>query len=99
MACAWGHLEVVRQLYEWKHTIDLSKFNQYRSLFLSLGISFQSRLTKESIAEGETLLCPICMDTILIECLVTKCGHKYCDKCINQWLEKNSSCTYCRAPI
>jgi len=28
------------------------------------------------------------MDIILIECLVTKCGHKYCGKCINQWLEK-----------
>jgi len=47
----------------------------------------------------------MCMDIIQSECLVTKCGHtkgafgKYCDKCINQWLENNSSCPYCRAPI
>jgi len=98
-ACKNGHLEVVRQIYEWKPTIDLSKFNQYRSLFLSLGITLPNILTKELIHEGETLQCPICMDTILIECLVTKCGHKYCDKCINKWLENNSACPYCRALI
>jgi len=79
--------------------IDLSIFNQYRSLFLSLGITLPNTLTKEFIPKGETLQCPICMDTIQSECLVTKCGHKYCDKCINQWLEKNSACPYCRAPI
>jgi len=39
------------------------------------------------------------MDIIQSECLVTKCGHKYCGKCINQWLEKDSACPYCRAPI
>jgi len=66
---------------------------------LSLEITFPSRLTNELIHEGETLECPICRDTILTECLVTKCGHKYCDKCINQWLENNSACPYCRAPI
>jgi len=47
--------------------IDLSIFNQYRSLFLSLGITFPSRLTKEFIPKGETLQCPICMDIILTE--------------------------------
>jgi len=62
MACFNRHLKVVRQLYKWKPTIDISKFNQYRSLFLSLGIL--SPLTKESIPEGETLQCPICMNII-----------------------------------
>ena len=114
-ACYSGHLEVIRQLYEWKPSIDLSKYYRYRSLFLSLGITFPRLLTKESIAEGETLECspltkelihegetlecPICGDTILRECLVTKCGHKYCGKCINEWLENNNSCPYCREPI
>jgi ankyrin repeat protein len=102
MACKNGHLEVVKQLYEWKPTI-ISKyiFNQYRSLFLSLGITLPipDTLTKEFIPKGETLQCPICMDIIQNECLVTKCGHKYCGKCIHQWLEKNSSCPFCRASI
>jgi len=98
-ACYNGHLKVVKQLYEWKPTIDISKFNQYRSLLLSLGITLPNTLTKELIHEGETLQCPICMDIIQNECLLTKCGHKYCEKCIIQWLEKNSSCPYCRAPI
>ena len=98
-ACQNGYLEVVRQLYEWKPTIDLSKYIQYRPLFISIGITFPSPLTKELIHEGETLECPICRDTILIECLVTKCNHKYCGKCINQWLEKNSACPYCRTLI
>jgi len=39
------------------------------------------------------------MDIIQSECMVTKCGHKYCGKCINQWLENNSVCPYCRALI
>jgi len=46
-ACYNGHLKIVRQLYDWKPTIDLPKFNQYRSLFISLGITFHSRLTKD----------------------------------------------------
>ena len=98
-ACYNGHVEVVRQLYEWKPTIDLSKCNQYRPLLLFIGITLPNPLTKESIAEGETLQCSICMDIIQSECMVTKCGHKYCEKCIIQWLENNSSCPYCRAPI
>jgi len=79
--------------------IDLSIFNQYRSLLLSLGISLPNTLTNELIPKGETLKCPICLDIILIECLVTKCGHKYCGKCINKSLENSSLCPYCRAPI
>ncbi|MBM3931102.1 MAG: hypothetical protein FJ336_07505, partial [Sphingomonadales bacterium] len=99
-----------RQLLEWKPAIVLSRnwtprssqttlYYQYRHILIPLGITLPNTLTKELIHEGETLECPICRDTILIECLVTKCGHKYCGKCINQWLEENSSCPYCRAPI
>ena len=100
-ACFNKHFEVVRQIYEWKPTIDLSKFIQFRSLLLSLGFTLPipDTLTKELIPEGETLECPICRDTILRECLVTKCGHKYCGKCIIQWLDNKSSCPLCRAPI
>jgi len=81
--------------------IDLSKCDQYRSYFLSLGIILPNGIHKESIPERELLECPICLDIIQRECLVTKCGHKYCDTCINQWLNimKNSNCPYCRAPI
>ena len=97
LACQKGHLEVVRQLYQWKTTIDIRRFYQYKSLFLSLGIF--SGLQKEYIPEGETLECPICRDNIHGECMVTKCGHKYCANCINQWLENNNICPYCRTKI
>ncbi|MBM3931312.1 MAG: hypothetical protein FJ336_08590, partial [Sphingomonadales bacterium] len=112
IACNNGHLEVVRQLLEWKPAIVLSRnwtprssqttlYYQYRHILIPLGITLPipDTLTNVSIPEGEKLECPICMDVIQNECLVTKCGHKYCGKCINQWLEENSSCPYCRAPI
>jgi len=94
--------DVVRLLFELKPTIDLSRFYQsrfyqYRSLFESLGIILSNNLQKESIHERETLECPICMDIIQkSECMVTKCGHKFCANCINQWLKNNPECPYCR---
>jgi len=97
-ACHNGHLEIVKQLYEWKPVIDITIFNRYKSIFLSLEI-LRNGLLKEPIYQGQTLKCPICLDIILRECIVTKCGHKYCDKCINQWLYNNNSCPYCRTPI
>ena len=98
-ACANKFRDIVRLLFELKPTIDLSRFYQYRSLLSSLEIIQRSNLQRESILEGETLdICPICLDNIHGECLVTKCGHKYCaiKNCINQWLEENPTCPVCR---
>jgi len=112
LSCRTGKIEVVRQLYQWKPTIDISAWDEYafrwacengrleivRQLY-QWKPTILSPLTKESIPEGETLECPICRDNIHGECMVTKCGHKYCAYCINQWLENSPTCPYCRRNI
>ena len=102
MACVWGHKDVIKQLLIWKPTIDFSKFisgfnSEIRKYIMSIATS--NNLTKELIPEGHLLECPICRDNIHGECMVTKCGHKYCANCINQWLENNITCPYCRTLI
>ena len=48
-------------------------------------------------APGNTpnLDCAICSGTIK-DCVVTSCGHSYCESCIKAWLQKDNSCPGCR---
>jgi len=47
------------------------------------------------------LECSICLSKILNENLcITNCNHKYCYRCLNNWLEKKKiTCPYCRTTI
>ena len=95
-ACENGHLELVQLLIQLNPMIDLSRFYQYRSLLSSLG--FFPSLQKQSIPEGETLVCPICYDTEKRDCLVTPCGHKFCEDCVKKLYQHFTSptCPKCR---
>ena len=44
--------------------------------------------------------CPICYETSE-KMAVTKCGHVYCQPCINRWMQskQNPSCAVCRSSI
>jgi hypothetical protein len=44
--------------------------------------------------------CPICYETS-DKMAVTKCGHVYCQPCINKWMQakQNPSCAVCRSSI
>lgn len=54
----------------------------------------------ETIKQLDT--CPICLDDILVDQIaITKCGHKFCQECINEFLEVNGTnkCPTCNNPI
>lgn len=40
--------------------------------------------------------CPICFEENIDTMCVTKCGHIFCDSCINTWLKKFKTCPLCR---
>lgn len=49
-------------------------------------------------------VCPICLDDILEnDIAMTKCGHKFCQECIKEYIEElkheNSKCPKCNIPI
>ena len=42
--------------------------------------------------------CSICLEDIT-ELHVTKCNHKFCKPCIEEWLKNRDSCPYCRTTL
>lgn len=49
-------------------------------------------------SEQTLLSCPVCLDSIL-SCALTKCGHSFCEYCLNQSLAYSQLCPICRKPI
>lgn len=44
--------------------------------------------------------CPICWEVVPVDKLdFTKCGHKYCKPCLDQWKEQKPTCCVCRKPL
>lgn len=44
------------------------------------------------------LQCPVCFDTIKTP-TSTLCGHVFCAKCIQGWVQKNKRCPTCNKPM
>jgi len=42
--------------------------------------------------------CIICMDNVKNP-IMLECTHLFCGGCVMKWIDKNSSCPYCRTPI
>lgn len=42
--------------------------------------------------------CSICCDRITNP-ILTRCHHLFCTRCLMQWLQQNSTCPMCRAPV
>ena len=49
--------------------------------------------------ENTEILCPICYENKVDDVLETECKHKFCEKCIRQWLVKNNCCPFCRMDL
>lgn len=45
----------------------------------------------------EALKCPVCQD-LLEDACETACGHAFCERCINEWLQTQTHCPLCRSP-
>lgn len=44
----------------------------------------------------EEYTCPICFDEIN-KCMMTPCGHNFCEKCIDECLNRKHICPFCSA--
>lgn len=42
--------------------------------------------------------CPICTE-IIVKCVITNCGHTFCEYCLEQSMMYSSSCPLCRKKI
>ena len=52
---------------------------------------------KEGRAAGGD--CPVCMEDASCDSIALPCGHAFHKRCIVSWLQMNSSCPCCRAPV
>ena len=43
--------------------------------------------------------CPVCMQDASSDTIALPCGHAFHRRCIVSWLQLNSSCPCCRAPV
>ncbi|KAK7116838.1 uncharacterized protein [Littorina saxatilis] len=46
----------------------------------------------------EYFQCSICLNT-MHETVMTSCGHRYCDKCIREWVDRHHNCPCCNGPL
>ena len=53
------------------------------------------------VQEGPDLECSICMDNAIQGAVVTSCGHRFHQSCIQEWFRqsRNRSCPYCRTSV
>ena len=43
-------------------------------------------------------LCPVCLDLVICDAILTECGHRFCFSCLSQLLKKGTYiCPTCRA--
>ncbi|CAN8073048.1 unnamed protein product [Agarophyton chilense] len=70
-----------------------------KCLFKQLPLDVQKRLYAalgpKSTAD-HTQQCPICMDLIMEDGIVTKCGHIFCTSDFEKWMSTNETCPFCR---
>ena len=58
---------------------------------------YGSRASKEDVAEvGDC--CSICQDTMTMP-LKLRCRHIFCEECIGEWLDRDTTCPLCRAVV
>jgi len=54
------------------------------------------KISAESVSEH--LNCPVCMNR-LSATHMTPCGHRYCEKCIVEWINLRHRCPCCNSPV
>jgi len=93
-ACENRHLEIAK----WLQTLCPDKY--YLEIINNKIINYKIKQiikNKIKIEKEQIVNCFICNENI--SNVQTSCNHFYCESCITLWLEKSSSCPYCREPI
>lgn len=50
------------------------------------------------ISKLQSCRCPICTD-IIVNCVITNCGHSFCEYCLNQSMIYAQACPLCRKQL
>ena len=58
-----------------------------------------SRFVDLSNSEKELFVCLICDNILKIPVAVPCCSEIYCDDCVHQWLQTNTTCPCCRESL
>lgn len=71
-----------------------------KSLFKTLHSGVQDRLYRELEPGSSTAhTCPVCMDILASDGIVTKCGHFFCQPDFDEWAKTNDTCPSCRTTL
>eukprot|EP00054_Salpingoeca_dolichothecata_P009766 m.54978 g.54978 ORF g.54978 m.54978 type:complete len:374 (-) comp18573_c0_seq2:10-1131(-) len=47
----------------------------------------------------DQIQCAICLDDMKQATISSKCGHRFCKKCIEEWVDREHNCSTCRADL
>jgi Zinc finger, C3HC4 type (RING finger) len=71
----------------------------FEKILSMIGVKRQRFKPDESLNKSPKVCqCPICKDFI-VNCILTVCGHSFCEYCLNQSLIYSSLCPLCRKKI
>lgn len=71
-----------------------------KSLFRSLDSNVQDRLYRELEPGSSTAhTCPVCMDILTSDGIVTRCGHFFCKSDFDEWAKSHDTCPTCRTTL
>ena len=76
--------------------INNKMLNKMLSFF---GLKRQREVENNKVKKkSKTCRCPICTEFI-VNCVITDCGHSFCEYCLNQSLIYSPTCPLCRKRI
>jgi len=80
--------------FQVKEQIDTTPTEHLKSSYLEMAEKLKKKFT-----------CAICLEEIKdlqqnkSDITITKCGHIFCKKCLNEWLKDNDKCPTCRTKL
>ena len=79
---------------------DIEAYNQIDQLPPETPEFVLNQLKDFHIALKKKIECPVCLDTIEPENLgISKCGHKYCEGCLERLKTTTKKCAMCRKKL
>lgn len=70
----------------------------FEKLLSLIGVKRQREVPAENKKKRKRCKCPICTEPIA-KCVLTCCGHTFCEYCLEQSMIYSSSCPLCRKKI
>ncbi len=94
----------IKKVYEWIYKKEEETSTEQEHTIMTLCSCMDEGKNKNAILENSVIkeveeveqTCPICLDLIENECLITKCNHSYHKDCFLKWMDQKETCPTCR---